>query len=175
MHVVTLCTGNAARSVIAGAVLARLAPGVRVSTRGTHVIDGLPMSFRTRDAIVAIGGPVDGHRSRQLAATDLVDADVVLAMAHEHVAYVRRVHPEAAARTVTLKRLARDAIALPGPLPERLAALGLQGVELGEWEDVADPAGAEAPVFLTCAAEIDALLQTIVPMLGEAGVSPPGP
>ena len=78
MHVVTLCTGNAARSVIAGAVLARAAPSVRVSTRGTHVIDGLPMSWRTRDAIEAIGCRADGHRSRQLDAADLADADAVI-------------------------------------------------------------------------------------------------
>ncbi len=168
MHVVTLCTGNAARSVIAGAVLSRAVPEVRVSTRGTHVIDGLPMSWRTRDAIVSIGCRADGHRSRQLTAADLVDADMVLAMACEHVEYVRRVHPDAARRTITLKRLARDAVALDGSLPERLAALDLDQVVLGAWEDVADPAGAEVPVFLACAQEIARLLDPITPRFGRA-------
>src|SRR4029079_13015424 len=84
-HLVTLCTGNAARSVMAGAILAEHVPAVVVATRGTHVIEGMPMSWRTRDAIVALGASADGHRSRQLAAGDLVAADPVLAMARGDV------------------------------------------------------------------------------------------
>src|SRR3954454_15872903 len=95
-HLVTLCTGNAARSVMAGAILAEHVPAVVVATRGTHVIEGMPMSWRTRDAIMALGASADGHRSRQLEAADLVRADLVLAMAREHVQYVRRRYPDAA-------------------------------------------------------------------------------
>ena len=72
-HLVTLCTGNAARSVMAGAILAEHVPAVVVATRGTHVIEGMPMSWRTRDAIVALGAQADGHRSRQLESADLVE------------------------------------------------------------------------------------------------------
>ena len=68
-------------------------------------------------------------------------------------------------RTITLKRLARDAVTLEGSLPERLAALDLAHVGLGEWEDVADPAGAETPVFLECAAEVERLMRTVLPLL----------
>ncbi len=123
-HVVTLCTGNAARSVIAGAVLAD-APGLLVSTRGTHVIEGMPMSWRTADAIKALGASSAGHRSRQLTSIDLGDADLVLAMAGEHVEYVRKHHPDAAARTGTLRRLARDLPGATGSLAERIASLEL--------------------------------------------------
>jgi protein-tyrosine-phosphatase len=165
-HVVTLCTGNAARSVIAGALLAD-AGGVLVMTRGTHVIEGLPMSWRTADAIKGLGVPSDGHRSRQLATDDLEDADLVLAMAREHVRYVRRHHPEAAARTGTLKRLARDLPMQSGPLADRLAALGLAELDLEPWEDVDDPAGGEADVFHACAGEISVLLAGITPLLRD--------
>ena len=119
----TLCTGNAARSVMAGAVLREHVPGLSVSTSGTHVIEGMPMSWRTRDAIVALGASADGHRSRQLEAADLRTADLVLAMAREHVQYVRKRYPEAAPRTGTLKRLARDLPTVSGTLAERLSLI----------------------------------------------------
>ena len=154
---------------MAGALLAE-APGLVVSTRGTHVIEGLPMSWRTADAIKALGVAVNGHRSRQLVSVDLADADVVLAMAREHVEYVRRRHPEAAARTGTLKRLARDLPRLDGPLGARISALSLATRELEPWEDVDDPAGGDAEVFHACAREIHALLEPLGPLLrGEAG------
>jgi len=163
-HLVTLCTGNAARSVMAGAILAEHVPAVVVATRGTHVIEGMPMSWRTRDAIVAVGAKADAHRSRQLAAADLTSADVVLAMAREHVEYVRRRYPEAAVRTGTLKRLARDLPAAGGTLTERVVSLRLDEVTLEPWEDVDDPAGGEPEVFHRCAVEIHDLLSTLRPL-----------
>src|SRR5215470_8652190 len=165
-HVVTLCTGNAARSVIAGAVLDDIG-GLVVITRGTHVIEGLPISWRTRDAIHGLGVTTDGHHSRQLAADDLDRADLVIAMAREHVQYVRRRHASAAARTGTLRRLARDLPGLSGPLADRVAALRLDEVVLEDWEDVDDPAGGDVDVFHRCADEIHTLLAPLRPLLRD--------
>src|SRR6478735_2365548 len=136
LHVVTLCTGNAARSVMAGAVLREHVPGLKVSTSGTHVIEGMPMSWRTRDAILSLDLPVPDHRSRQATMLELDNADLVIALAREHVSWMRRTHPRAAPHTATLKRLARDLPAGAAPLGERLAKLGLDAVELESWEDV---------------------------------------
>ena len=163
-HVVFLCTGNAARSVMAGAMLAAQAEGVRISTAGTHVIEGQPMSWRTRDAMVEVGVEPITHRSRQLRPHDL-EADLIVGMAREHVLYVRRLHPDAAARAGTLRRVARDLPHEPGPLAERVAHLGLDGVELEAWEDVDDPAGGDLDVFISCARDLLDLVGHLAPRL----------
>ena len=124
------------------------------------------MICRTRDAIAELGVDIGGHRSRQLTDHDVATTDVVICMAAEHVAYMRRIHPEAAAKTVTLKRIVRDLPGGPGALGPRLAELHLADVELGSWEEVADPAGGDLPVFQACAREIGELIDRLAPLLG---------
>jgi protein-tyrosine-phosphatase len=164
-NLVTLCTGNAARSVMAGAILAEHVPALVVSTRGTHVVEGMPMSWRTRDALAGLDLAAPTHRSTQLRESHVDEADLVVGLAREHVDYVRRTHPGAAGRTATLRRLARDLEAGSEPLPERVAALDLGDTELEAWEDVDDPAGGELPEFEACAKEIRDLIATLAPAL----------
>jgi protein-tyrosine-phosphatase len=141
-----------------------------------HVVEGMPMSWRTREALAGLEIAAPGHRSRQLRHSDVDAADLVVGLAGEHVAYMRRVHPEAAPRTATLKRLARDlpAVAAQGTFAERLASLDLEAVELEPWEDVVDPAGGDLPEFEACAREIHDLLAVLAPALGAADKSAHG-
>lgn len=151
------------------------APELRVTTAGTHVIEGMPMSWRTRDAIAELGVKSEGHRSHQLTDRDVAAADVVVCLAAEHVAYMRRTHPEAAAKTTTLKRLARDLPGAPGgTFAERLLALHLEAVDPEHWEDVDDPAGGDLPVFQACAREILDLVDELVPALVTPASAPTG-
>src|SRR5690242_13173992 len=151
---------------MAGAILREHVAGLTVTTSGTHVIEGMPMSWRTREAIEALGIPVPNHRSRQATAHELDSADLVIALACEHVRWMRRYHPAAAERTATLKRLARDLPPTAEPLEKRLRRLNLDTVDLEpEWEDVLDPAGGDIDVFHACAKEIADLLHEMIPRL----------
>ena len=79
---------------------------------------------------------------------------------------MRRVHPQAAPRTATLKRLARDLPAGPSPLcgTARADAAATRST-LEPWEDVVDPAGGDLDVFVACAREIADLLHELIPRL----------
>lgn len=164
-RIITLCTGNAARSVMAGAMLEAGKPGLHVITAGTHVIDGQPVSWRTRDALATVGLDANRHRSAQLRPADLATTDLILAMAGEHVRYIRREHPEVAARTVTLKRLAHDLEPGRAPLRTRVAELGPANVVLEDWEDVEDPAGGAVEDYIACAEELLTLIDRVVDRL----------
>ena len=168
MNTITvICTGNAVRSVMAGALLEQRAPAgrIQVRTAGTLAVEGQPMSFRTRNALKAIQVVPPEHLSRQLVEADVVNATLVLAMAEEHVNYVRRVHPGAAARTATIRRLCRDLSTRNDPLPVRLGALGLASVSLETWESVVDPAAGGEEDYLNCAVELDRLVDDLLPRL----------
>lgn len=150
---------------MAGVLLAEHVPDLFVTTSGTHVIEGMPISWRTRDAIRSLGLEPPPHRSRQATPEELDRADLIIAAARDHVQWMRRVHPLAAARTGTLKRLARELAGDERPFVDRVAELGLGEVVLEPWEDVIDPAGGDADVFVETAAEIAENIHALAPRL----------
>lgn len=171
MRLLTLCTGNATRSVIAAALLRHHLPGADIATAGTLTIDGQPISWRTRAGFEAISISPPPHRSTQVTPGVLDSAELIIAAATEHVAWVRRCHPRSASRTSTLRRLVRDLDDGDTPLGDRVAALGLADVELQEWEDVADPGGQEVEAFIACAHELRTLVDDLAPRLRGATLS----
>ncbi len=166
-----LCTGNAARSVMAGFMFDVLRDGragepLHVVTAGTHTIDGQPMGLRTRTALLRLpemaGVDFRRHRSRQVYGVDLVHAELVVVMEADHVRFVRRQFPDAAAKTATIRHLCTNLAPAPPALGERVAALRLDAVELDDREDVLDPAGHEADVYAACVDELWGLCRTLI-------------
>jgi protein-tyrosine-phosphatase len=169
-----LCTGNAARSVMAGFMLEHLEQtrpqtSLHIVTAGTHTIDGQPMGQRTRSALSAIPELADAafsrHRSRQVYEADLSRAELVVVMEADHVRFVRRQFPEAAARTATIRRLCEDLRPAPPDLVHRVAALHLAEATLSDDDDVIDPAGGEEPEYAACVAELWSLSQKLITLL----------
>jgi protein-tyrosine-phosphatase len=169
-HILFLCTGNAARSVMAGAALEARLPDVVVETAGTLTVDGQPMSWRTRTGLESVGLTSPSHRSRQASASDLAKATLIVGLAPEHVLWVRRNHDRAAPRTATLKRLCRDLAIDARPLSARVADLALDGVELEDWEEVVDPGGGEVDEFVACAHEVFGLIERLAHVLPSSAL-----
>lgn len=161
-EVVFLCTGNATRSVLAAALLAELRPDLGVASAGTLVIEGCPLSTRTRAGFESIELAVPNHRSRQARAEHLEASDLVVALAPEHVGWVRRELPLVADRTLTLLRIHRDLRPGPEPIAGRVAELDPASVELGDWEEIVDPGGLEVDAYQACAAEIRDLMHDLL-------------
>ena len=166
-----LCTGNAARSVMAGFMLDVLRDGapLHIVTAGTHSIDGQPMGLRTRTALARLpemsGADFRRHRSRQVHGVDLVHAQLVVVMEADHVRFVRRQFPDAAAKTATIRHLCTNLAPAPPSLGARVASLHLNAVELDDSGDVLDPAGHEADVYAACVDELWGLCQTLIALV----------
>ena len=101
-----LCTSNAARSVMARIMFEKRVSNYIAIGAGTLVLEGHPMSQRTRKALERFGISDPTHRSTQFGQKH-VGVDLIVAMEPSHIEWIRKNFPEVAQRTAT-PRLVRD-------------------------------------------------------------------
>lgn len=166
--VLVVCTANRCRSVMTQAMLTlRLGTTAQVRSAGLRQ-RGLPPPSETVTAMAGYGLDVARHRSRTVTADELRSADLVLAMAREHVRHAVVTEPSVWPRTFTLKELVRRGGQIgprnPGePLAGWLARVHAgreHGALLGgsPEDDVADPVGGPPQAHVLTAALLERLL-----------------
>ena len=147
--------------------------GVDASVASAGLLQsGQPASAHGVDILHGRGLDMTPHRSRAISREVLGSADLILAMAREHVREAVVLDPGLWPRTYTLKELVRRGeVAGPRqdgePLPDWLARVGY-GRRISDLtgsspaDDVADPYGGPRSAYERLATELDDLLDRFV-------------
>lgn len=143
--------------------------------------EGRPADRRAQDHVSSYAATLQNHRTRVVDRDLLVESDLIIALAGQHLREVAAFDRKLLTRTFTLKDLVRRTTAMPigdnesvvGWL-ERMAASRTR-VDLladGPMSDVADPSDASKRVFARVAAEVDELVDRLAPALAAVAAHP---
>ncbi|MBC7247434.1 MAG: hypothetical protein H5T73_06620 [Actinobacteria bacterium] len=188
IRILFVCTGNICRSPMAESLLRqRLSRDyphidfVDSSSAGTSAVEGNPATSSSVQAMDLWGRDLSGHRASVLTPRRLREADLVLAMAREHLLTIERIEPAALRRSTTLRHLASrveeiverlgeetvldedDARARLDRVLEALRASTSPEGYLADMHsrasDIIDPIGSSLQVYIGVADDLDAAMQ----------------
>lgn len=186
--VLMVCTGNTGRSPMMEGLMRRafatrgVDHQVLVVSAGTAAVAGTPIEVGAAKALGELGVDSVGSTATPLSADLLAAADLVLTATHEHSAEVVRRSPAAAARTFTLRELARTVGAVEAggtarggsPSAHRMRSAVAVASRTREpmpstvpahLDDLADAFGASDETYRRRLAEVAASVERIVPYL----------
>jgi protein-tyrosine phosphatase len=185
-NVLIVCTANQIRSPLAAAMLTEVLRRNRIeatiSSAGTKAQDGATILVKTQAVAATYGLDLSGHRTRRLTTEAVLEADLVVAMAREHLRTVVALNPASFGYSFTLKDLVRRAERSPrrgGDLTRWIGGLSSgrsRNDLLGSFadDDVADPVNGPLGAYAVCATEIAELVNRLVGATWIRARRPPG-
>jgi protein-tyrosine-phosphatase len=145
-----------------------------VSSAGL-VSDGQPATDTAIDTMADRALDITDHRSRRISAELLGSADLILAMAREHLREVAVLRPDLYDRTFTVKELVRLGRRHGGRPADEPVGRWLAGLHEGrvprdhlgssDDDDVADPVGQGARIYELTANELADLVTALADLL----------
>lgn len=140
VDILVVCTGNICRSALAEKLFARN-PDLRVDSAGTHAVVGAGMD-RIPAELAERWGAIPAHEAKQLLASQVERASLILTMTREHRAAVLREHAAAQQRTFTLAEFDRQlrfrAPLMVAPIDDLVQQASIGRVDTSA-DDIEDP------------------------------------
>ena len=167
-RVLFVCTANICRSAYADAAAnARPHPGIEFGSAGVQALVGRPIDPPMAECLPP-GVDASGHRASQLTRDDMVNADLVLAMASEHRRYILEEWPDLGRKTFVLGHVAREIENAPAEVSlEDLTNFLWHRRTTDRHDDVPDPYRRGPDAAHVTARKIDGLLDAVVGKLGR--------
>jgi len=89
----------------------------------TNYYEGQPPAPLVMQVVKERGGNLNGYHPHQLTPQDIAQADLILAIAQEHVDYIAEHFPEAMPRTLLLSQAIGQPADVPDPGVQEIGAL----------------------------------------------------
>lgn len=160
-NILFVCSGNSCRSPMAEGLMKSKIPSelqshVQVASAGTLGIYGSPATPLAIKVMEDQGVDISQHRSQGVTDELLADADLIFAMAIEHVDFLRRYFPNYRENVYLLGSFDR-------PADDRRD------------DNINDPIGGDLMIYQECAAIINSELDRILPRVSELIAQKVGP